>query len=58
VLHLQHVFRALLDHVGDGLSVGWTENQRPEDQHVQGALEHFRVQGRFASWHVFMSMID
>jgi hypothetical protein len=58
MLHLKDLFRAPLDRMGDRLSMSGTQDKRPEDQHVQGSLEHFGLQGRLASWHALMSVID
>ncbi|SPE38512.1 hypothetical protein SBA3_290043 [Candidatus Sulfopaludibacter sp. SbA3] len=58
VLNLQHLFGTPLDRVSDRLSMSGTQDQGPEDQHVQGSLDHFELQGRFASWHVLVSVID
>src|SRR5207244_3154585 len=51
VLDLQHVFGAALDRVCDGLAVSRSEDERLEDQHVQGALDHFGLERRLTSWH-------
>jgi hypothetical protein len=58
VLHLEHVVRPSLDGLGDGLAVGGTEDQGPQDQHVQRSLNHLGLQGRMASRHSLLSMID
>ena len=39
LLHLQHVVRATLDGLGNRMSVGGSEPQRPQDQEVQRALQ-------------------
>ena len=36
----------------NGVAVGWTNEQRAEDQQVEGSLEHFTLQWGFAPWHV------
>lgn len=58
MLNLQHLFRAPLNRVSDRLSMSGPQDQGPEDQHVQGSLDHFELQGRFASWHVLVPVID
>jgi hypothetical protein len=58
MLDLQNIVRAALNRVGDGLSMGWAHDKRLEDEHVQGSLDHFGLQRRFASRHVVLSMID
>ena len=39
-------------------TMGRPEDQRLENQHVQGSLDHLGLERGFASWHVFVSMID
>lgn len=58
MFHLQHVVGAALDGMGDGLAMGGTEQEGLKDQHVQGSLNHFGLEGRGASRHTVMSMID
>jgi hypothetical protein len=40
VFHLEDFVGALLDDVGDGVSMGGPWQQAAQDQHVQRALEH------------------
>jgi len=40
VFDLQDFFRRTFDHVGDRVPVGGRHNERLENQHVQGALQH------------------
>ena len=51
VFDLEDILRSALDGMRYGMSVGRTQNQCPEDQHVQRSLEHFALQRRRASWH-------
>jgi hypothetical protein len=55
---LQHVLRASLDRVGDCLAVSRAKYKRPEDQHVQGSLNHLGLKRGWAFRHIVLSMID
>ena len=55
---LKHVLRTPFDGVGDCLAMGGTKDQCLEDQHVQGSLDHLGLEGRLASRHGLMSIID
>jgi hypothetical protein len=41
VFDLEDIVRAMLDYVGDGVTVGGAADQCFEDEQVEGALEHF-----------------
>jgi hypothetical protein len=43
VFHLKHIVRTSLDCVGDGLAMGGTQDQSPQDEHVERSLDHFRL---------------
>ncbi|SPE42938.1 hypothetical protein SBA3_730007 [Candidatus Sulfopaludibacter sp. SbA3] len=58
VFDLKHVLRTPLDSVGDCLAMGGTQDQCLEDQHVQGSLNHLGLEGRLASRHLLVSIID
>src|ERR1700722_2618067 len=45
LLHLEHVLRHMLNHVGNGVSVSRTGDQRPQNQHVERSLHHLGVGG-------------
>ena len=40
VFHLQHLVRALLDNIGDGVAVGGPGDEGSQNQHVERALKH------------------
>ena len=47
VFHLKDILRAALDGVGDGLAIGGTKHECREDEHVQGPLDHFGLEGHW-----------
>jgi hypothetical protein len=40
MFNLKHLVRAPLNSVGDCLAMGCAKDERLEDQHVQGSLDH------------------
>jgi hypothetical protein len=43
VLDLQDIFGATLDGMRDGMAVRWSQNERPEHEQIEGALEKIPV---------------
>jgi hypothetical protein len=58
VFNLKYVIGDPLYGVGDRLAMGRTKHECLEDQQIQCARNHFGLEGRWASWHVVLSMID
>jgi pimeloyl-ACP methyl ester carboxylesterase len=50
VLDLQHTLRTLLNDVGDGVAVGRAEQERPQNQDVERALDQLAVERRCAAF--------
>jgi hypothetical protein len=52
VLNLQDFVGAVLDNVGNGVTVGWAEKQCLQDQQIERALQEIGFERRCASfWH-------
>lgn len=58
VFHLKHLVRAPFYGVCDCLAMGGAKHECLEDQHVQGSLNHLRLERGLASRHIVLSMID
>jgi pimeloyl-ACP methyl ester carboxylesterase len=50
MLDLQHTLRTLLNDMGDGVAVGRAEQERPQNQDVERALNQLAVEGRSAAF--------
>lgn len=52
VFNLEYILRTMLNRMGNRVPVGWTENQRLKDQHVESPLEHLTLEWGFTPRHM------